>query len=76
MTYFFWMLYGLTSYDAFNRGISVMVISCPCALGIAVPLALVAGVSAAGKKGILVRDFEALKRLMDWIPLCLTKPGH
>jgi heavy metal translocating P-type ATPase len=36
--------------------------SCPCALGIAIPLARVAGISIAGKKGILVRDFSAFER--------------
>jgi P-type E1-E2 ATPase len=38
-----------------------MVISCPCALGIAIPLARVAGISIAGKKGILVRNFTAFE---------------
>ncbi|WP_041273127.1 heavy metal translocating P-type ATPase [Desulforapulum autotrophicum] len=75
VTYFFWMLYGLTSYEAFNRGISVMVISCPCALGIAIPLALVAGVSAAGKKGILVRDFEAFEKVNGLDTIVFDKTG-
>ena len=43
------------------RAVTVMVISCPCALGIAIPLARVAGVSIAGKKGLLVRDFAAFE---------------
>jgi heavy metal translocating P-type ATPase len=38
-----------------------MVISCPCALGIAIPLARVAGISIAGQKGILVRNFTAFE---------------
>ncbi|GAB6146377.1 heavy metal translocating P-type ATPase [Desulfocicer niacini] len=75
MTYFFWELYGLDSYEAFNRGISVMVISCPCALGIAIPLALVAGVSAAGKKGILVRDFEAFESVAGLDTIVFDKTG-
>jgi len=75
VTYFFWELYGLSSYEAFNRGISVMVISCPCALGIAIPLALVAGVSAAGKKGILVRDFEAFESVEGLDTIVFDKTG-
>lgn len=75
LTYFFWMICGLSSYEAFNRGISVMVISCPCALGIAIPLALVAGVSAAGKKGILVRDFEAFERVEGLDTIVFDKTG-
>jgi len=43
------------------RAVTVMVISCPCALGIAIPLARVAGISIAGRKGILVRDFSAFE---------------
>ena len=44
------------------RAVTVMVISCPCALGIAIPLARVAGISIAGKKGILVRNFRAFEQ--------------
>ena len=60
--YGFWTIIGISSYEAFSRGVSVLVISCPCALGIAIPLALVAGVSKCGEKGILVRDFEAFEK--------------
>jgi len=52
-------LLGLSSEIALTRMITVMVISCPCALGIAIPLARVAGISLAGKHGILVHDFAA-----------------
>ena len=52
-------LSGLTVEASILRAVTVMVISCPCALGIAIPLARVAGISIAGKKGILVRDFAA-----------------
>jgi Cu+-exporting ATPase len=74
-TFFFWMIKGVSSYEAFNRGISVLVISCPCALGIAIPLALVAGVSVAGKKGILVRDFEAFERVEGLDTVVFDKTG-
>jgi len=50
---------GLSVEASILRAVTVMVISCPCALGIAIPLARVAGISIAGKKGILVRDFSA-----------------
>lgn len=52
---------GLSFEDAMIRAITVMVISCPCALGIAIPLARVAGISLAGRNGILVRDFAAFE---------------
>ncbi len=47
---------------ALVRAMTVMVISCPCALGIAIPLARVAGISIAGRKGILVREFSCFER--------------
>mgnify|MGYP005841754965 CR=1 FL=1 len=43
------------------RAVTVMVISCPCALGIAIPLTRVAGISLAGRRGLLVRDFSAFE---------------
>ena len=75
LTFIFWMINGLPSYEAFNRGIAVLVISCPCALGIAIPLALVAGVATAGKKGILVRDFEAFERIESLDAIVFDKTG-
>jgi heavy metal translocating P-type ATPase len=53
---------GLSSDTSILRAVTVMVISCPCALGIAIPLARVAGISIAGKKGILVRNFRAFEQ--------------
>ncbi|MGD8798821.1 MAG: cation-translocating P-type ATPase [Desulfobacterales bacterium] len=50
---------GVSLEASILRAVTVMVISCPCALGIAIPLARVAGISIAGKKGMLVRAFEA-----------------
>ncbi|GLK76583.1 copper-translocating P-type ATPase [Methylopila jiangsuensis] len=47
---------------ALGAAIAVLVIACPCALGLATPAALVAGTGAAAKAGILVRDIEALER--------------
>ena len=56
------LLMGISKAESMLRAVTVMVISCPCALGIAIPLARVAGISIAGKKGILVRDFSAFER--------------
>jgi heavy metal translocating P-type ATPase len=53
---------GLTWEQAFVRGLTVLVMACPCALGIAIPLARIAGISGAGRRGILVRDFQAFER--------------
>ncbi len=45
-----------------TRMVTVMVIACPCALGIAVPMARVAGIGLAGRRGILVRESEAFEQ--------------
>ena len=57
-----WCFAGLPKEAAVIRAVTVMVISCPCALGVAIPLARVAGISIAGKKGLLVRDFSAFEQ--------------
>ena len=57
-----WTSVGLSLDQALVRGVTVMVISCPCALGVAIPMARLAGVSMAGKQGILVREIEAFER--------------
>ena len=61
-TAFVCLLAGISMEDAILRAVTVLVISCPCALGIAIPLARVAGISIAGKQGILVRDFKAFEQ--------------
>ncbi len=58
----FCVLTGLSQGESMIRSITVLVIACPCALGIAIPLARVAGVSLAEKKGILVRNFSAFNQ--------------
>ncbi len=52
---------GRSPDAAMVRAVTVMVISCPCALGIAIPLTRVAGISLAGRRGLLVRDFSAFE---------------
>jgi heavy metal translocating P-type ATPase len=70
----FCFLSGHSPQDSLIRAVTVMVIACPCALGIAIPLARVAGISASGKKGILVRDFSSFEqaRLVDTFVLDKT----
>ncbi len=55
------LLQGIPANKAMLRAVTVMVISCPCALGLAIPLARVAGISLSGKQGILIRDFSAFE---------------
>jgi heavy metal translocating P-type ATPase len=69
------LLLGLTPDDAMVRGVTVMVIACPCTLGIAIPLARVAGISVAGKKGLLVRDFGSFEQAERVDAFVLDKTG-
>ena len=52
-----------------------MVISCPCTLGIAIPMARVAGISLAGRNGILVRDFSSFEQADRVNAFVLDKTG-
>jgi heavy metal translocating P-type ATPase len=47
---------------AIERAVSVLVVTCPCALGMAVPLALTAGVGRAARAGVFFRDVEAIEK--------------
>ena len=66
---------GFSFETAVIRAVTVMVISCPCALGIAIPIARVAGISAAGNKGILVRDFAAFEQAQRTDTIVFDKTG-
>ena len=55
-------LAGLPLAQVLVRGVTVMVISCPCALGVAIPMARLAGISLASRRGILVREIDAFER--------------
>ncbi len=66
---------GLSGDTALLRAIAVLVIACPCALGIATPLALTAAVGAAARRGILVNDVRVLETVGRVNVLVLDKTG-
>ncbi|MDO9110412.1 MAG: cation-translocating P-type ATPase, partial [Desulfatirhabdiaceae bacterium] len=66
---------GRSLEESLIRAITVMVISCPCALGIAIPLARVAGISLAAGKGMLVRDFFAFEQADRITTVAFDKTG-
>lgn len=62
MSFAGWMLAGASFGDALVIAISVLVIACPCALGLATPAAIIAGIGAAARFGIVLRDTAVLDR--------------
>ncbi len=70
-----WWLVAGDFAQGLLAAVAVMVIACPCALGLATPAALLAGTGAAARAGILIRDAEALERAHAVDTLVLDKTG-
>jgi Cu+-exporting ATPase len=62
LTFAGWWYVAADLESALLASVAVLVIACPCALGLATPTALVAGTGAAARAGILIRDIQALER--------------
>jgi copper/silver-translocating P-type ATPase len=75
LTFAGWTIATGRPSDALMHALAVVVIACPCALGIATPLALTAAVAAAGKHGILVTDTRVLETIRDIDTVVLDKTG-
>ncbi len=70
-----WLLMGNTVGFALARGISVLVISCPCALGLATPVAIMVGNGVGAKNGILFKNATSLETLSKIKVIALDKTG-
>ncbi len=75
LTFVTWWSFGHSLPRAFAIAIAVLVIACPCAMGLAVPAALTVGIGRAAQLGFLVKNGEALERLASVRTLALDKTG-
>ena len=74
-TFLIWLLLGQTFTFALARGISVLVISCPCALGLATPVAIMVGSGVGAKNGILFKTAASLETTGYTDAVLLDKTG-
>lgn len=70
-----WLLLGAGAEFAFSTAISVLVISCPCALGLATPVAIMTGTGKGAERGILIKSGEILERAKNIDTVILDKTG-
>ncbi|GMV40737.1 MAG: carbonate dehydratase [Myxococcales bacterium] len=70
-----WLVAGAPGSEAVMHAVAVLVVACPCALGLATPTAVVVGAGTAARRGILVRDASALERLAAVRTVVLDKTG-
>lgn len=75
LTTFIWLISGQTLGFSLARGISVLVISCPCALGLATPVAIMVGSGVGAKAGILFKNAAALEEAGKTQIIALDKTG-
>jgi len=74
LTFVGWVIFGNLN-SAIGSAIAVLVISCPCALGLATPIALTVGSGMGAKRGILIRRGEAIQTMKDVKTIMFDKTG-
>ena len=75
VTFVVWMAAGYGLEFALNCGIAVLVISCPCALGLATPVAIMVGTGRGAQMGVLFKNAQALENLHHVDTVVLDKTG-
>lgn len=75
VTVIFWLIRGMSFEFAMMMGVSVLVISCPCALGLATPVAIMVGTGKGANFGVLIKSAESLELLDKINTVILDKTG-
>ena len=70
-----WFLVGSPASDAFTAGVAVLIISCPCALGLATPLAVMVGTGRGAHLGVIIKGAEVLEDTRRVDAVILDKTG-
>lgn len=75
LTFAGWYLWGAETNRAFINAVSVIIIACPCALGLATPISIMVGTGKAAGFGILFKNAESLQRLREVTSIAFDKTG-
>ena len=75
LTFIIYLILGYPFNNAITRFVTVLVVACPCALGLATPLAIVASVGFLAKSGILIKNSAILEKIKDVDTIIFDKTG-
>jgi Cd2+/Zn2+-exporting ATPase len=66
------LLFGLPFSEWFYRGLVLLVVSCPCAMAISTPVSMVSGLTAAARRGILIKGGDVIEELKDVVQIAAS----